>query len=535
MDWKPIAVAVSVAAVATVGFLVAVSGDASDSTTVTGGVADELDQPLLDDQPDNTPGDSTASDSAPGQTEAPSTPIPADDGDRFLYAEQDIRGYRASMTGQGPYYALGDAGHGGASSPGDGQRSLALARQFLVDPEASYWVQPNLPLSSGDPWPAGLEYVRPMHAAWVFMTQPDRPDREKLRSEVKRLLLHHSQDESHDYSDSNKYPIDYPGYAPSPIFATAYWMNRHIRTRDMLGRDAFNDSENDLLDQWFYDYANWSSNWIQAQGVGKWLPGRTRRDYTEIRFDEDASYSSYDGGPLIGSAGMAYNNRNAAVAATMSLAANYLDYFDYSPPSNGPDYGTYSISDLLDHSRLFVEEALRFSVWPEGVQGDFERGDRSKHSGASPQMGWLYSTNTLANLLSIAQYHAKNGDMSIWNYGTTEGYDGSAGSPDVGGFEDKNLHFLVWAMVRYVNDDWQRTNDGERLALENFYHDVIPAALAHRFAPDDEVIQAAWKRDGEGFPPYPDSPMPQGTWPAYHGGGAKSIGLIEDALGSPLQ
>ena len=531
MNWKPIAIVLSIAAVAIVGIVVARSDDATDSTPVTG-AADGPEDPRADDRPGSTPG-TTPGDRVP--REPPSTSMPEEYSLRFLYSEQDILGFQASMTGEGPYFARGDAGHGGAFSPADGQRSLSLAREFLRDPEASYWVQPDLPLSSGDPWPAGMEHARPMHAAWAFMTQPERPDRETLRSEVRRLLLHHAQHPSHDFSDASKYPIDYPGYAPSPIFATAYWVSRHIRMRDMLGRDAFNDGENALLDRWFYDYANWSANWIQTQGVGRWLPGRTARDYTEIRFEEDASRSSYDGGPLIGSAGMAYHNRNAAVAATMSLATNYLFHFGYSaPPSGGPNYGTYTISDLLDHSRLFVEEALMFSVWPEGVQGDFERGDRSVHSGASPQTGWLYSANVLANLLSMAQYHAANGDMSVWNFGTTDGYDGSAGSPSVGGFEQKNLHFLAWAMIRYVNDDWQRTNGGERLALDDFYHDVIPAALASRLAPEDELLETAWKRAGNGFPEYPDSPVPQGTWPAYHGEGAKGIGLIEQAVASPL-
>jgi hypothetical protein len=196
---------------------------------------------------------------------------------RFLYASEDILRYQSSMTAPGPYYSSGDAGHGGSHSPNDGQRASTLARQFLADPEDSYWVQPDLPLSAGDPWASGLEYVRPMHAAWVYMTQPANPDREALQSEVKRLLLHNAQHPSHDYSEAENYPIDFPGYAPPPIFPMAYWMARNVKMRDMLGREAFNDDENDLLDRWFYDYANWSANWIQSQGVGNLLPGLHQR------------------------------------------------------------------------------------------------------------------------------------------------------------------------------------------------------------------------------------------------------------------
>jgi hypothetical protein len=462
--------------------------------------------------------------------------VSPEEDERFLYSLDDILSYRSSMTKSGPYYNHGDAGHGGRYSPNDGQRSVALARQFLADPEASYWFQPDLPLSRGDPWASGLEYVRPMHAAWVYMTQPLNPDREDLRSEVKEFLLHTAEHPSHDYSQSDNYPVDFPGYAAPPIFPMAYWMARNVKMRDMLGRGSFDDDENDLLDRWFYDYANWSAHWIQNQGVGNLLPGRLERDYSSVLFEKDASFASYDGGPLIGSAGRAYNNRNAAVAGTMSLAANYLAYFDVSAPTgDGAEYGTYSVDELLDHSRLFVEETLRFSVWPQGFQGDFERGDRTEYPNVSAQTGWLYSANTLANVLAVAEYHALRGDMSVWDYGTTEGFDGSAGAPEDGGFREKNLHFFAWSISRYVNGGWGRTNDGEPLASPRFYHDVIPAALAHRFAPDDELLESAWKRAGGGFPEYPEEPYPQGTWPAQLGAGASMVGLIEHALASPVE
>jgi regulation of enolase protein 1 (concanavalin A-like superfamily) len=454
---------------------------------------------------------------------------------RLLYSQSDIQRYASVMSGSGPYFARGDAGHGGVYSPDDGLRSLQLANAFLADPRASYWIQPNLPLSNEDPFPNGMTYARPMHAAWVFMTYPNHPQREALGREVRALLLHHATHPSHDYSNATNYPLNFPGYGASPIFHHAHWMTRLIKARDMLGRESFTASENATLDRWFYDYANWTANWIHKESAGKWLPGRLNRDYSRVGFARDASRRSYDGGPLIGSGGMAYNNRNAAVASTMSLAANYLAFNGYvAPTAGGPPYGRYTVDQLLDHSRLFVEETLRFSVWPQGFQGDFERGDRRYHSSATPQLGWLYSSNVLANLLEIAEYHAKRGDMSVWNYGTTEGYDGSAGVPVAGGFSQKNLHFFAWSMARYMNNGWQRTNDGAALTQPHFFHDVIPLATAHRFAPQDDLLRAAWQRQGQGFPAYPQSPQSQGPWPAFAGEGAKSIGLIEQGGASVL-
>lgn len=370
----------------------------------------------------------------------------------------------------------------------------------------------------------------PLHAAWIYMARPSHDQRDDIRDQVKRLLLVHAGHPSLDYSDAGDYPVDYPGYAPNPIVGHAHWMTRLIKARDMLGRSTFSEEENEVFDGWLYDYANWAFKWLHEKSYGKVFPGREARDYSTIKRSADASRRSYDGGPLIGSVAMAYTNRHAAVASSASLAANYLAFWDYRPTAtSGPSYGRYSLDELLLHSQLFVEETIRFSVYPEGFQGDFERGDRSSHSKASPQQGWLYAINVLANLVEIADYHAKRGDMSVWDYGTAEGFDGTEGAPIVAAFPEKNLHFYAWSMSRYMNNGWGRTNYGEPLALPHFYHDVIPAAMTSEYVPSDDLLRAAWRRSGSGFPPYPEKPQSQGMWHAHRGEGAKMIGLIEHA------
>jgi len=454
----------------------------------------------------------------------------ARDGLRLLFSESAVRRTVERMGAPGPYFAAGDAGHGGPYSPGDGQRSVQLASAFLADPEASYWVQPGLPFSSGDVWPSDDVYIRPMHAAWVYMSQPGHPRHDDLLREVKRLLLFQASHESLDYADASDYPVSYPGFSPSPIFPHAHWMTRLVKARDMIGRDSFTSQENAVFDRWLYDYANWSFQWLHNKAYGQIFPGRSTRDYSVITRSADADRRSYDGGPLIGSVARAYTNRHAAVASAASLAANYLAFHDYqAPTTGGPGYGQFTVDELLLHSRLFVEETLRFSVYPEGFQADFERGDAAVHSSRMPQIGWLYSINVLANLVEMAEYHAQRGDMSLWNYRTTSGFDGTQGVPVAGGFQAKNLHFFAWSMSRYVNDGWGRTNRGEPLALPSFYHDVIPAAIASTYAPSDDLLQDAWRRSGSGFPPYPQEAQRQGRWDARLGEGAKSIGLIEHA------
>jgi hypothetical protein len=458
-------------------------------------------------------------------------PLPEPERSRLLYSAADVVEYRRRMSGAGPFYATGDAGHGGPYSPGDGRRAEEYAAAFLADPGQSYWSQPNLPYAPNDPWPGegddAVRYVRPLHAAWVWMTQPGHPRREVLEREVKALLLVHAADPTLEYGNATKYPVDFHGAAGSPIFRTALWMTRLIKARDMLGREAFSAAENAQFDRWIFDYANWSFQWLH-QNHSKHLPGRLDRDYSVNKLDPTAERRSYDDGPYISYAGMAYTNRHAAVMSAASLAANYLAHFGYSPPTaGGPAYGRMTIDQLLDQSRLFAEETLRFSVWPQGVQGDFERGDRNVHENVAPQQGWLYSANVVSNLVEMAEYHAKRGDWSVWDHGTTAGYGGSAGTPVAGGFTRKNLHFYTWSMSRYVNDAWGRRSFGEPLARPPFYHDVITAATAHRFASGDGLLAAAWQRSGHSFPAYPQHPQSQGPFHAHTGEGAKHIGLIE--------
>jgi hypothetical protein len=463
------------------------------------------------------------------------------DPNRLLYSEGDIARFISRMDGSGPFYARGDAGHGGQFSPNDGERSEQLAAEFLANPQESYWSQPDLPYTQGDPHPPhSTVYARPMHAAWIWMTQPDHPSRDDLFDATKAFLLAHAVDPTLDFGNDTNYTDDYPGFVPSPIFGFAEWMSRVMKTRDMLGRDAFTAEENQTFDRWLYDYANWTFTWIHNETYGKHLPGRLDRDYSMLgqafQTPADGFRSSYDGGPGIGRAATAYSNRHSTIVSAASLAANYLAHFGYQAPTSGePYYGFLSVDELVDHSRLFVEETLRFSVWPEGFQGDFERGDATHHGSASPQQGWLYSANVLLGLVEIAEFHAGRGDMSVWEYGTTEGHEGTEGSPNdvsgVSGFPDKSLEFYAWAMSRYVNDGWGRRNRGDPLALDTFYHDVFPAAMTHRVFPERVLLEAAWKRDGLNFPPYPQAPQSQGPWNALYGQGGKYIGLVEHGGG----
>ena len=453
---------------------------------------------------------------------------------RMLYDSDAITVYVDRMDGTGPYYAQGDAGHGGPYSPDDGQFAEAAVSPFLTDPTASYYSQADLPLDANSGEPDHDEVMaRPMRAAWCAMTQPGRSDREDIFSAVRTLLLDHANDPTLDYSNSTNYPDDFPGFAAPPSFAIAEWILKLFKARDMLGRSRFSAAENDQLDEWMYGYANWVFSWLHNEAYGSAIPGRLSRDYSNIQSnwpDGNGSFA-YDGGPELTNASGAYTNRHATCAMAASFAVNYLAASDVEPTTKStPSYGTYTVSELLDHSRLFVEEMLRFSVFPEGVQGDFDRSDKDKHgSTVSETQGYTYSCNAVHSAVRMAGYHERRGDSSVFDFETTAGVGGSEGSPLDPRFSAKSLHFIVAALVRYTNDEYGRTYDGEPLTTPDIIGDVFPAVAMNRHATADGLLAAAWRREGAGMPAYPQNPESMGPWEAWRGQGGVLNGIIEDA------
>jgi hypothetical protein len=467
-----------------------------------------------------------------GGTVAPPPPPPVTPtGDRLLYTPSEITKFQSRMTGDGPFYSTGDAGHGGQYSPGDGARSATFANEFLANPSQSYWTQPTLPITNATStqWPSGTRYARPMHAAWSVMTQPNGPNASTLRAAVKAFLLSCARNATLDYSNSTNYPKNIHGSIINPIFDIAHWFHRTVKTYDMLGRDAFSAAEHQEMGQWLYGYANWVAGVTDSEMMGKHCPDRYTRNYSTV----NSSWATHrdhvifdQAHPPLTTGSFGYTNRNAAFIAAASIATNYLVRFGWSgSPKSVPNYGTNSLSRLLEHSRLFVEECLRFSVWPEGFQGDFGRA-----STTSPTTGVTYSFNVLANMVDILDYHAVRGDYSVLNFGTTAGLGGSNGVPVAGGFPSKSVAFYCWAMNRYIINGWSRTLGGAQLVNSNTAHDVLPSAILSKWDTNTQTT-ASWRRSGSGFPNYPQSPQSQGPWHAYNGEGHKLVGLIE--VGGP--
>jgi len=475
------------------------------------------------------------------------TPTPQDS-DHFLYSAAEVTEYQSRMSGAGPYYSTGQGINGSQSNaPGDGSRALSGANAFLSNPNASRytWV---VPIYENSPWGGGTgspmsvtEAVRPMQAAWCAMTLPNHANNQSWRNEVKAWLLWNATRSQHDYRNSSNYPLNFPNWYPSPIFAIGGFVMRAWKARDMLGRDEFTSSENATLDNWFYWWANYITKHVHNYlGGSNQVPGRLSFNFSSSMSGDYTSTNSlntslglngrhypYEGGPIVRNSAGKWNNRVGGAFSVVSLIANELKAAGVTPSTSGtPSYGWYTVDEQLHHLEVFVREFLHFSVHPAGFWFDYHRSTQDANTSA----GWSYGTQELLHMVEIAHGFALRGDMRIFNLSTTSGHDGTAGNPNIGGFSSKSLHFAAWAHARYVNDAWGRVpkaRSGDGIVRSDTAFDTILSALMSRYYPSDTILNASWRRSGQSMPGYPASPQSFGRFSGWTGTSGTYIGLIE--------
>jgi hypothetical protein len=470
---------------------------------------------------------------------------PGDAGDHFLYTSAQIDVFRDRMSGAGPYFATGDAGHGGQYSPGDGQRAITNANAFLANPSQSYWACP-VPIYTNSPWPGESGnpgyFSRPMRAAWCAMTLPNHNNAPAWRQQTKELLLWTAQHPNHNFANNSHYPLNFHGSAQSPIFGLAGWLLRLFKARDMLGRDTFTSAENQSLDDWMYRWSNYIFRWLHQTVIQAKIPNRLTFNFATNHVNMGGYREVgrlWDGGPFPSVASVYdHTNRHAACAGSAAFAANYLKRYGVQPSPGGvqPSYGWFTVDELLLHAKVYAAEFVHFSTYASGATGDFHR--HWNDNGAFARSGWTYASNEILGPLEIAKWFAVRGDDSVWSYSTTGGHFGSEGSPNdtpgVSGFPAKNLHYAQWTHARYANtgtSSWQRTINGvahyPQVTGYGHFHDAIPSALVAQRYPTDPILESSYKRSGNGFPPYPQQYYPQGVWDSREGPMATYIGLIE--------
>jgi hypothetical protein len=289
-----------------------------------------------------------------------------------------------------------------------------------------------------------------------------------------------------------------------PGYNTANALLRLLFAYDYMGRAAFTSGELDQLDRWFFDAADfWRRD--MDNGINSIFVDRWNGNYTRTAGCAGPT-TPFLGGVSIQNYAKFYNNRRASLIRFATLAGVYLQRVGRNYTDGR--YGTQA--QLVQSGSMFVKEFIRFSVFPQGYVGDFER-----RTDALPDLGWGYSGNVIGAVVTIADAFARTGDLSLYQYNTALGECGTAGTINDGGSrvgENRDLLFAIQSFMKYPTDLYDRYHlsvtadnriDGRNPRNGSNWHgvhetSVIPANLYFR----DNFVKQAYTRTHANSIPY---------------------------------
>jgi len=151
---------------------------------------------------------------------------------------------------------------------------------------------------------------------------------------------------------------------------------------------------------------------------------------------------------------------------------------------------------LTSEAKRYVAEWLTYSVWPDGIQGEyFRNGDY-----CVPQQGVVYGTHNTQAALLLADALARKGDRSLYNFETR---DGLFGTQSTGTLPAKSIRLAISAhvglidgsIVRYYYEPQRGSAQVPRPAtLLNGISQHYNVSLYHdlSYLPGNRYLDSAW-------------------------------------------
>jgi len=276
----------------------------------------------------------------------------------------------------------------------------------------------------------------------------------------------------------------------------ATWLTKLVFAVDYLEvRDpnAFTASEKTLLKHWFWQAADLMRSDTDKK-INEMFVNRPAGDYRLTARGKDAAHSRlvYYGGPGVKTLQKRFNNRSARQARFVTLVGL-----------------TQNDSMFIQHGKRYVKDALRFTYFPIGAIGDFER-----WTTAEPGKGWKYACEFTGALLTIAEHTARTGDFELYKYSTTDGALGTEGQHHTG--VPKSLHTLVSDLMKYVDHTYKRyatanaSEQGDPMRMIDTVNDLngeerlndLMLVMGNQYR-NNEYIKKVYMRQAPGSPAYP--------------------------------
>ena len=209
-----------------------------------------------------------------------------------------------------------------------------------------------------------------------------------------------------DFSNKTRWCI--PG-SPT-LFETSNWLRRLVYAYSYI-RDGISAANKSTLDTWFSNAANYFVAQVHSP-IALRFPNRLSDDYSTC-IPKDVCPGDDDGriylsGPMTKTFHVAWNNQPAVHAALIAAVGV-----------------TINNATLKARAKRFVQEWLKFAVWPEGAVLDQNRWN----NGHTPQLAYSYEGTAIGSIVTIADHLARDGDTSLYTYSTSEGMFGTEGGP----------------------------------------------------------------------------------------------------------
>ncbi len=413
------------------------------------------------------------------------------DGYGLHYTPEEVAIWRKRAR-YGPYKSENDVC---INSPGDWNRIEKNANLFLSDPGEAKWIGytgsgcfPQAVKGQYDP----IAEAKPMRdAAFYYLITKER----KYADAVKKQLLEQVKEPLTDFSDTLRWC---PGVLAdvNPSFFIAGWLNRLLYAYDYT-RDVYTSEEHKQIGTWFRDAAAYMQTNVDP-ALDKLFVNRAAGNYALTSYGQSKmalQKEIWHGGPKYASIGTMYNNRRSAMAAFITAVGVLQNNNSFKATGQN-----------------FAKEFLMFSTFPNNDITELHRWAED-----FPDKGLNYAAFSIGHLINIADLLARSGDMSVYNFKTSEGY-----GPFKGG--EKSLLSIAKNFIKYMDGTHNRTTKGTSATRidgidtgRNWYMASEVFLAQGNVYYKDNYIKNGYMKTNPGSTPFKVKPAGVGSESPYNG------------------
>jgi len=429
----------------------------------------------------------------------------------MFHTEAEVTEWLSRST-SGPYKTAGDVS---TNSPGDWDRIVSRASDFLATPSASGWAGNTTGTCYDTTETSGLGFGTGKElkdAAFYFAVTGNTT----YRDAVKDQLLTQAGTTGTDWASTSLWSgatclailEETPKYGTHPYLRIHAWLTKLVIGYSYI-RNYIPTPDRNTIDAWFLKGGLRFERHERISRAEKRFPNRNADNYDEDGTPQDPAYNLYFGGNFWSWGQGSWANQSAGGTVHFALVGILLD-------------NTY----LKELGKRWFFEMVRYGMYPSGAIGDTYRWNDRFEDGlnVNPCKGFYYPANVLGPASYIAEAFARTGDTSLYDYSTTDGYPHNLGGPKSLKLALQYLHKLVdGTVVIYGTDDAGKATDaryridgdcsdftstGVQGATNTKHVNDIISAVGNRYYQDTTLLNG-YKHTGGG-PGYLSNPNSSG-------------------------